>query len=486
MRQARILIVDDEPGMLEVCADTLEYLGEDVLLFTEQDSLRAAKRLAEEPFDLLLTDLRMPGMTGIELLTVGREHDPDLPVLVVTAYPSVEDAVSIMKMGSIDYITKPFLPDDLLLTVRKLLESRKLQEEVRLLRRQVEKQYQFGEMIGESKAMQQVFAKIEQVAKSDVDVLILGETGTGKELVARSVHRLSERKERPFVPVDCGAIPDNLLESELFGYEKGAFTGATSRSIGLMQFAYRGTFFLDELGELPMHMQAKLLRVLQERKVRPIGGREEHPIDVRVIAATRRDIDTAVREHRFREDLFFRINVVRIELPPLRERREDIELLARHFLQHHQKEGNQHIEQIAPDAMLCLQEYVWPGNVRELQNAIRHAIAMSEESILQVSHLPDQIKLSGTTLPIHSPQLPTPSVHPEEWMTSIIQTHKGLFGAKQEVITAFESHYLHHLLIQHQGDVSAAARAADVPRGTFYRLMKKHHIRADVYRKKSL
>lgn len=478
MRKARILIVDDEPGILEVCADTLDYLG-DVEIVTEVDSLKAAKRLAEESFDLLLTDLRMPGLNGVELLREGRLHDPDLPALIVTAYPSVESAVETMKMGEVDYITKPFLPDELLLTARRLLKGRKMQDEIRLLRRQVEKRYNFEEMIGESEAMQSVFALIQQIAQSDVDVLILGETGTGKELVARSIHRRSLRAEKRFVPIDCGAIPENLLESEFFGYEKGAFTGADSRNMGLMEFAYGGTFFLDELGELPLHMQAKLLRVLQERKVRRIGGKEELPIDVRVIAATRQNIDAAVASGRFREDLFFRINVVRIELPPLRKRTGDIEPLAYHFLRRHTQEANKEIHQIAPRALEVLECYHWPGNVRELQNAIRHAIAMSEESTLYPDHLPAHITQSSTTpLRIH---LAEPSLSSEA-----IQVGKSFQEARAHVLAAFEQRYFVELLQKHRGDVSAAARDAQMPRGSFYRMMAKHGIEAKAFRHKKV
>ena len=271
MAKTRILIVDDEPGMLEVCADTLHRLA-DTEIVVETQSRRAAERLACESFDLLVADVCMPEMDGVELLRYARQHDPSLAALMLTAFPTVETAVESMKLGAADYITKPFLPDDLLANVRSLLEGKRLREENQLLRRQVERTYAFSEMLGKSPAMQRVFENIGRIAETDFDVLIIGETGTGKELVARAIHQRSRRHEGPFVPVDCGAIPDLLMESEFFGHERGAFTGATSRNLGLLEFANHGTFFLDELSQLPLRLQAKLLRVLQERKIRRVGG----------------------------------------------------------------------------------------------------------------------------------------------------------------------------------------------------------------------
>lgn len=511
MRKARILIVDDEPGILEVCKDTLEYLDE-VEIHTEQESLVAARRLAEESFDLLLTDLRMPRMSGVELLQEGRKADPDLPALIVTAFPTVESAVETMKLGAVDYITKPFLPDELLLTTKRLLESRKLKDEVRLLRRQVERTYSFKEIVGESEAMQRVFGLIHKVAQSDVDVLITGETGTGKELVARSIHQRSRRSKGRFVPVDCGAIPENLLESEFFGYEKGAFTGATTRSIGLMEFAYGGSFFLDELGELPLQMQAKLLRVLQERKVRRLGGKDEHAIDLRVIAATRQNIDRAVFEGRFREDLFFRINVVRIEIPPLRQREGDIPLLIEYFLDKHKREAQKEIEGFAQEALDILCAYHWPGNVRELQNAVRHAIALVDQPTIQPFHLPRSL-LRKNTPQTPTPQAPTSSDTEDapvrspssssvaSELTRASSEEGGPFSAKElvsfgaqlcpegsfsaqrdQLLAAFEEQFLKEQLAAHSGEVTAAAKAADIPRGTFYRLMKKYDLHAKTFR----
>lgn len=467
MSKARILVVDDEVGMLEVYSDTLHIL-DNVHVVTESNSRRAATRLETESFDMLLTDIRMPGMTGVELLRHGREFDPELPVLMITAFPSVETAVEAMKLGAVDYITKPFMPDNLLITVRRLLDERQLRQENRLLRRQVERSFDFEEIIGASPAMQEVFSTIERIAPSDADVLILGETGTGKELVARSIHKRSQRKDQRFVPVDCGAIPENLMESELFGYERGAFTGADARNIGLLEFTNGGSFFMDEVGELPLHLQAKLLRVLQERKVRRLGGKEETSLDLRVIAATRRDVAEAVREGRFREDLYFRINVIQIELPPLRKRGNDVLLLAEHFLLAHTKNIDKVITNISQEAQAALLRYNWPGNVRELQNVIRRGIAICQGSVIGVEDLPSHVAAFGSTAP-----LPT---------SAAFDPNLSFFEMREHYIAEFEEAFLIEQLKQTGGDVSAAARRSQIPRGTFYRLMKKYDIQAKDYR----
>ncbi|HEY4492622.1 MAG TPA: sigma-54 dependent transcriptional regulator, partial [Acidobacteriota bacterium] len=395
MPKSRILVVDDEEGMLEVCSDILRKLP-DAEVIAENRSDRAAERLASDNFHLMVADIRMPGLGGLELLRIARQHDPTLPVLMLTAFPTVETAVESMKLGAVDYITKPFLPDDLLATVRRLLEARQLREENHVLRRMVERPYCFDEIVGKSAAMQAVFETIQRIADADVDVLIMGETGTGKELIARSIHKRSRRKEGRFVPIDCGAIPGDLLESEFFGHERGAFTGAHARRMGLLEFANQGTFFLDEIGELPLMLQVKLLRVLQERKIRRIGAQEEIDVDVRVIAATARNLSAEMRERRFRDDLFYRINVARIELPPLRERLEDIPLLVEHFADRYAKELGLKNVTIDPKAMECLMHYLWPGNVRELQNVLRRTLAMMRHGTLSVDDLPDEILIQAS------------------------------------------------------------------------------------------
>ncbi|MEW6749488.1 MAG: sigma-54 dependent transcriptional regulator [Candidatus Latescibacterota bacterium] len=461
MAEARILVVDDEEGMLEVCADTLRALP-GTQITSERDSHRAALRLAAETFDLLIADIRMPGLSGVQLLRIAHQHDPGLAVLMLTAFPSMETAVESMRLGAADYLTKPFHPEELRAAVRRLLEEKRLREEHRLLRRQVERVYAFDEILGRSAGMQQVFETIQRTAQTDADVLIEGETGTGKELVARSIHRRSRRQDRPFMPVDCGAIPEDLLESEFFGHERGAFTGAHARSLGLLEFASRGTFFLDEIGELPLQLQSKLLRVLQERRIRRVGGKEEIEVDVRVIAATNRDLREEMRAGRFRAELYYRINVVRVELPPLRERGEDIPLLIEHFAARCGREMGREGVTVDPEVVEVLCRYPWPGNVRELQNVLKRALAMSRQETLLLSDLPDEIVIRAGD--------------------RASAGRGGFFHLREQRMAAFEHEYLVNLLQVCQGDVSRAAREAQLPRGTLYRLLKKHELGPDPFR----
>lgn len=323
----------------------------------------------------------------------------------------------------------------------------------------------FGDFIGSGPAMQKVFARIEQVATTDVDVLILGETGTGKELVARSIHDRSRRANELFVAVDCGAIPENLVESEFFGHERGAFTGADARRIGLLEHANGGTFFLDEVGELPLLLQAKLLRTLQERKLRRVGGRDEISIDVRVIAATARKLEQMIREKTFREDLFYRINVVRIDLPPLRSRGDDLGLLIEHFAQRYSREMGKAVVGITPEAYQVLSHYRWPGNVRELQNVIRRGIALTSGSLIALDDLPDEIVESAGLNENDAAESP-----------------QGFFAERERFVQKFERDYLSNLLRKHQGNVKSAAIEAGLPRGTLYRLMKNYGLDSDQFR----
>ena len=452
MARARILVVDDEQDMLDVCADVLGKLpGADVTL--EQRAERAAERLGREAFDLLVTDVRMPSVGGLDLVRLARERDPEMPCLVFTAYPSVESAVEAMKLGASDYLAKPFLPEDLLKRAGRLLEARRLGDENRLRERQLERDYGFDELVGRSPVMTSVFETIRRVAPIEADVLILGETGTGKELVARSIHKRSRRCAGRFVPVDCGAIPEDLLESEFFGHERGAFTGAHTRSLGLVEFAHEGTFFLDEIGELSQRLQAKLLRVLQERTIRRVGGREEVPVNVRIVAATSRNLAEEVKQGRFREDLFYRVNVARVDLPPLRERREDVPLLVERFVERFAAEMGKEGVLVDPEVVEVLSRYPWPGNVRELQNVLKRALAMARHATLSVEDLPDEVVVAAGQ--------PTTG------------EAAGFFHLREQRMAAFEREYFASLLRASNGDVSRAARDARVPRGTFYRLLKK-------------
>lgn len=452
MAKTRILVVDDEQGMLEVCSDTLQRLPEiDIVL--ENSSTRAAERIASETFDLIIADIRMPGLNGVELLRLARQSDPVLAMIVITAHPTVETAVETMKLGAADYIVKPFQPEDLLALTRRLLEGKRLREENRLLRRQLERTYTFSEILGKSAAMQSVFETIDRVSETDIDVLILGETGTGKELAARAIHQHSRRKDGPFVPVDCGAIPNELLESEFFGYERGAFTGAQARNMGLLEFANQGTFFLDEIGQLPPRLQSKLARVLQERKCRRVGGTKEISLDVRILAATSLNLEEEVRKERFRLDIYHRVNVARIELPPLRHRSEDIPLLAGEFAAKFAKEmGNGPVE-LSAEVMEVLMNYSWPGNVRELQNVLKRVLAMARRPVISLEDLPDEIVARAGELPA--------------------KKTGGFFQLRERRLAVFEKEYLRNLLVACHGEVAAAAREAQLPRGTFYRLLKK-------------
>ncbi len=455
MAKYRALVVENESGMLEVCGDILGKLP-DVAVTLEQSSVRAAELLKEQSWDLLIADIRMPGMTGIELLRIAREYDSGIAALIITAFPSVETAVESMKLGAADYITKPFLPDDFLSTVKRLLENKRLQEEHRLLRRQVERPYSFGEMLGKSASMLEVFQMIEMVAATTADVLITGETGTGKELIARSIHKNSNRNDRSFVPVDCGAIPDDLLESEFFGHERGAFTGAYTRSLGLMEFANEGTLFLDEIGELPVRLQAKLLRALQERRIRRIGGNTEIDVDVRVVAATARNLEKEIELGNFRSDLFYRINVIRIDIPPLRDRPLDIPILVQHFVHQYAEEMNRETIDVSPEVIDIMTGYRWPGNVRELQNIVKRLLAVSRLNEIRSEDLPDEIVANAS----HRSDKSTP----------------GFFELREQQVAMFEREYLNDLLRKHDGDITTASKDAQLPRGTLYRLLNKHDL----------
>lgn len=461
MSQSRILVVDDDESLLHSCADTLNKLPE-VNIMLENSSENAIQRLTNESVDLLIVDKRMQGSDGQELYRIGRQHDANLSVLIMTDTVTATTAVECMRIGTADYITKPFVPDEFLGTVRHLLEAKRLREEYHSLQWQVVRSHSFDGIVGRSPAMRVVFKTIHLVSETDVDVLIVGETGTGKELVARSIHNRSPRNKGPFVAVDCGAIPENLLESELFGYEKGAFTGADSRSIGLLELANKGTFFLDEVGEMPVRLQAKLLRSLQERKIRRLGGREEIELDVRVIAATSRDLAAEIREQRFRDDLYYRINVARIELPPLRARMEDIPLLVSHFISMYSQQMEKGTMEVDPEVTDVFCRYSWPGNIRELQNVLKRALAMTRHQILTLEDLPVEIAVQGG----------------ERRRTD----RGGFFQVREQRITAFEKWYLTNLMKSCQGDVSAAARKAEIPRGTLYRLLKKHKLNPEDFR----
>ncbi|MEZ4463331.1 MAG: sigma-54 dependent transcriptional regulator [bacterium] len=407
MSQA-ILVVDDELSMREMLEIWCLQQGHQVEVAA--DGGVALERLEAREFDLVITDMRMPRAQGLDVLRACKSRYPDTPVIVMTAYASAETAMEAIKLGALDYFTKPFRLDTVAVVVQRALERRRLVKENRSLRAELSGRTRVGSLIGRSDAMREVFDLIRRVAATRANVLILGESGTGKELVARAVHSESERRDQPFLVVNCGAIPENLLESELFGHRKGAFTGATADRDGMFQSAEGGTLFLDEVGELPAGMQVKLLRVLQERKVRPVGHPREIAVDVRVIAATNRDLAADVRAGLFREDLYYRLNVLTLELPPLRVRPADIGLLAHHFLAKYASEFGRPITEIAPDALKRLLEHRWRGNVRELENVIERAVALADGHRIEVGDLPPTLRVP----PEPSDVAPAPDEFPED------------------------------------------------------------------------
>ena len=470
MRQPRIVIVDSAGpqglayGRLVARLQPLEV----------RHTSRVAEGIDisnEDGFDLAILVLRT-GDSNLTTLDQLVEADPDLPIVVIGS-ADVEKTVSdYLRHGAATYLPLESVDHDLEdILVETLTQSRQRATE-QTLRRAIERPYSFEDFLGESPPMKAVYSLIERVAARSVDILITGETGTGKELVARAVHRRSRRTAAPFVPIDCGAIPDTLLESELFGHERGAFTGADARRIGLIEVADGGTLFLDEIAELPFALQAKLLRVLQERRLRRVGARKETPVDVRIVAATSRDIDVMVENGTFRRDLFYRINVVRISLPPLRQRGDDIGLLAEFFASRAGREMGLTAGRFSADTYQVLRHYNWPGNVRELQNVIRRAMALTADDVIGVDDLPDNVvTAAGKYIADTSDELKQGS-----------PSRAGFLALKATHVAEFEQHYLYEIMKRLHGDVSAAAKEARVPRGTLYRLLKLHNIEPSRFR----
>jgi len=393
----RLLVIDDEENMRHMLSALLTKSGYDVDLAS--DGREGLKVLDQAQYDFVLCDIKMPKMGGMEFLAAAGERIKDTTVIMMSAYGTIETAIEAMKLGAYDYISKPFKGDEVNLTLKKAEERERLKRENNQLRqriRRIRDQHSFGNMVGKSKVMRAVFELAEKVARHNTTVLINGESGTGKELVARGIHFYSERAEGPLVPINCGGIPENLLESELFGFKKGAFTGADRDKPGLFDEAEGGTLFLDEIGELPLALQVKLLRVLQEDEIRPIGDSKTHKIDVRIIAATAKNLAEEIKAGNFREDLYYRLNVIQLRLPSLRERAEDIPPLCQLFMERFNGELNKNIVAIAPAAMALLMKHAWPGNVRELENAIQRAVVLADHETLLPENFPESIGvLSG-------------------------------------------------------------------------------------------
>lgn len=449
MNQANILVVEDEELMRSILRQLLS--GEGYRVLTADSAETALEIYSGEEIEVVLTDIKMSGMDGLELLDKIKTIDDDALVIIMTAYSSVDSAIAALRKGAYDYITKPFVNEDLLQTVRNALRTKELFRENRNLRRELDKHYSFADLVGTSSALQAVFRLIEKVSATNASILIQGESGTGKELVARAIHHHSPRAHKPFVAINCGALPESLLESELFGHTKGAFTDAKADKKGLFRSVEGGTLFLDEVGEIPLPLQVKLLRALQEHEVTPVGASIPVKFDARIVAATNRNLEEEVSKGAFREDLFYRLNVLEIYLPPLRERREDIPLLAKHFASKIAGEQKTNEKPITREAMTAMVNYNWQGNIRELQNAIERAFILSGEEI-DLESLPPRIKqsASGSSFEIRDPN--------------------GLHPTLEEI----ERRYVLEILKIVNQDKALAANILGIDLSTLYRKLKRY------------
>ena len=461
--QARILIVDDEPDLRLGLVETLQEEGYEV--DAAGDGWAALEKVRSALFDLALVDLRMPGPDGMIVLDAIRRTSPETLVVVITGHATVESAVEAMKLGACDYLAKPFKLDQVRHVVRRAVEQKRLVDQNRRLRQEVEGYHRFEQLVGGSPRMQEVFRAVERAAPTSSTVLIYGETGTGKELVARALHRRSKRAEGPFIVVSCGAISEPLLESELFGHVRGAFTGAHADREGLFEAAQGGTLFLDEIGDIPPAMQMKLLRVLQEREIQRVGETRIRKVDIRLIAATHKDLKEESRAGRFREDLYYRLNVLALVVPPLRERKEDIPPLVRHFLQKYGQEMGKPVADAAPEALDLLMRYDWPGNVRELQNAIERAVILLDGQVLRPEHLPLE-KAEG-----RRPSLDTP-LRDDSGQTAEGRTD----GERALTLEEMERQYILQVLRETGFHQSRAAEVLGIGRRTLYRKIREYGI----------
>lgn len=391
---SRILVVDDETSMRELLEITLRKEGHRVTM--AESGKKAVEAFSKAAYDLVISDIKMPDMSGVEVLRVVKQSAPETPVIMITAYSSAETAVEALRLGAYDYIAKPFKIDELKVTIKNALEKQQLKEEVVSLKRTLREKHGLGSMLGRSAKMVRLFELIMAVAPTNSTILLTGESGTGKELAARAIHVHSTRPSAPFVSINCGAVPETLLESELFGHLRGSFTGAHANHKGLFEVAHQGTIFLDEIAEMSPSMQVKLLRVLQEKKIRRIGSTEEIDADARIIAASNSDLEKMVEEKTFREDLYYRLNVIPVHMVPLRERRDDIPMLAEHFLAKANKDMNKRIAKISDEVVELLTQYDWPGNVRELENVIERAVALEPSQVILPERLPEKIQEGST------------------------------------------------------------------------------------------
>ena len=452
--KGKILVIDDEEALLEACEETLSYHGYEFELRNRPEAGIEAVR--GHSFDLVLIDLKMPGMDGLQVLRTIKTIDAQLVAVVVTAFPEIDTAVQAIREGAFDYLPKPFDPEQLLIVVERSLQQKRLVDENAYLRQALGKRSEVDDIVAHSAKMRQVMDLVNKVADQDCSVLIEGETGTGKEVIARKIHALSHRRDRPFLPIQCGALPEHLVESELFGHERGAFTNAHARKQGLLEMVQGGTIFLDEISTTGLDIQAKLLRVLQEHKVRRVGGQDLVDIDIRVLSATNEDLQEAIAQNRFRQDLYYRLNVVTVSLPPLHERSEDIPLLVDMFIHQMNAKRDKPLQGIGPDALALLLDYAWPGNVRELQNIIERACLLATASLIQAVDLPEYLREGKISAPMES--------------------------SLQKARNRFDRQYLRALLQECQGNVSRAAVVAGMHRSSFQRLLKKHQLFSNEFR----
>ena len=459
----RVLVVDDERDMADSCAFLLGRAGyQATVAYSGEEAL---EQLVRQEFELVVTDLKMPRMSGLQLLAAVKSKNPDSEVLVVTGFPGIDTAVAAIKQGAFDYVTKPFTEQDLLGRVEKALAHRRLQEQNTALKDRLRGGAVTRQLIYRSDSFGRMVETLERAARTDASVLIQGESGTGKELLAHHLHDSSARAGRPFVPVDCATIPENLFESELFGHKKGAFSGASTNKTGLFEVADAGTLFLDEVGELPLLFQPKLLRAIQERTIRRVGDTATRSIDVRIVAATNRNLAQEVESLRFRQDLFYRLDVVRVDVPPLRARPEDIEPMAEHFRSKFCRENAIAIEGFAPDALAALRAFTWPGNVRQLRNAVERACALGRGPRVVAADLPADVRGE-----------PESAANEEDFAGTFAQM-------KARKVAAIESTYLEGLLRKHGGNVTHCAMEAGVSRSAFQKLMHRYGIKSSQYRR---
>ena len=443
-----ILLIDDEESFREILGEELSMMGFRVTTGTRGEEVPAI--LDEEEIDVVLLDLKLPGISGVETLKVIKEISPNIEVVMLTAYGSIDNAVESMKLGAYYYLTKPCKLDELEVLIRKAYEKRLLSQQYAFLKQELDRRDEFPELIGNSAGLNRVLGLVKKVALTDSTVLIMGESGVGKELIARSIHKASLRRDKPFVVLDCGSLQESLIENEMFGHEKGAYTGASQLKHGLLEVADTGTLFMDEIGEITPAIQMKLLRVLETKSFKRVGGTKDIEVDIRLISATNKDLQETIKKGNFREDLFYRLNIFPIHIPPLRERREDIPLLARYFARHSKATGKKDMK-ISPEAMDLLMAYDWPGNIRELQNVVERALILSDSKYIQSKDLPPNLKT-------------VPKRH-------VTDDHRNLLSLEE-----IEKRYILNVLEKCKGHRASAAEILKISEATLYRRLKEYNI----------